>query len=141
MNKEQLRFDPTILILDGKRYIKIVRNGQTKRLILNNIIKRVYCVAGQVTTCQKGHYKGDTSKKPLIIKDLQQYLECEKEDKLLYKMLEKGVVNVARYYYYKIVYIGGQDNNIFNIYKELDIIRAINYKLEGLIMPLRLARV
>ena len=56
-------------------------------------------------------------------------------------MLEKGVVNVARYYYYKIVYMGGQDNNIFNIHKELDIIRAINYKLEGLIMPLRLARV
>jgi len=51
------------------------------------------------------------------------------------------VVNIARYYYYKIVYIGGQDNNIFNIHKELDIIRAINYKLEGLIMPLRLAGV
>ena len=56
-------------------------------------------------------------------------------------MLEKGVVNVARYCYYKIVYIGGQDNNIFNIYKELDIIRAINYRLEGLIMPLRLASI
>ena len=51
------------------------------------------------------------------------------------------MVNMARYYYYKIVYISGQDNNIYNIYKGLDIIRAINYKLEGLIMPLRLARV
>jgi len=49
---------------------------------------------------------------------------------------------VARYYHYKTVYIGGKENNIYNnVYKELDIIRAINYKLEDLIMPLRLARV
>ena len=57
-------------------------------------------------------------------------------------MLEKEVVNMARYYYYKIVYIGGKEDNIYNnIYKGLDIIRAINYKLEDLIMPLKLARV
>ena len=48
---------------------------------------------------------------------------------------------MARYYYYKTVRVGGQDNNIFNIRKELDIIRATNYKLEGLIMPPKLARV
>jgi hypothetical protein len=52
------------------------------------------------------------------------------------------VVNIARYYYYEIVYIGGKEDNICNnVYKGLDIIRAINYKLENLIMPLRLARV
>jgi hypothetical protein len=52
------------------------------------------------------------------------------------------VVNVARYYYYKTVYIGGKEDNIYNnVYKGLDIIRAINYKLEDLIIPLRLARV
>ena len=55
--------------------------------------------------------------------------------------MEKGAVNVARHYYYKIIYIGRQDNNIFNIRKGLDITRATNYKLEGLIMPLRLTRV
>jgi hypothetical protein len=56
--------------------------------------------------------------------------------------MEKEVVNIARYYYYKIVYIGSKENNIYNnIYKGLDIIRAINYKLENLIMPLRLVRV
>ena len=107
INKEQLRFNPTILILDGKRYIKIVRNGQTKRFILNNVIKRARCVAGQAITYQKRYYKGDTFKKPLIIKDLQQYLEREEEGKLLRKILEKGVVNIARYYYYKTIYIGG----------------------------------
>ena len=56
-------------------------------------------------------------------------------------MLEKGVVNMARYYYYKTIYIGRHDNNIFNICKGLNITKAINYKPKGLIMPLRLARV
>jgi hypothetical protein len=27
INEEQLGFNPTILILDGKRYIKVVRNN------------------------------------------------------------------------------------------------------------------
>jgi len=48
---------------------------------------------------------------------------------------------MARYYHYKTIRVSGQDNNIFNIYKGLDIIKAINYKLKGLIMPLRLAKV
>jgi len=48
---------------------------------------------------------------------------------------------MARYYYYKTVRVSGQNDDIFNIYKGLDIIKATNYKLEGLMMPLRLARV
>jgi hypothetical protein len=55
--------------------------------------------------------------------------------------MEKGVVNIARYYYYKTIYIGRKDNNIFNIHKGLDITKATNYKLKGLIMPLRPTRV
>ena len=56
--------------------------------------------------------------------------------------MKKKVVNMARYYHHKIVYIGGKEDNICNnIYKGLDIIKAINYKLEDLIMPLRPARV
>jgi hypothetical protein len=52
------------------------------------------------------------------------------------------VVNIARYYYYKTVYIGGKEDDIYNnIYKGLDIIKAINYKLKDLIIPLRLAKV
>ena len=51
------------------------------------------------------------------------------------------MVNVARYYYYKTVYIGSKEDNICNnVCKGLDIIRATNYKLEDLIMPLRLTR-
>ena len=38
--------------------------------------------------------------------------------------------------------MGSKEDNIYNnVYKGLDIIRAINYKLEDLIMPLRLAKV
>ena len=49
---------------------------------------------------------------------------------------------MARYYYYEIVYIGGKEDNIYNnIYKGLDIIKATNYKLEDLTIPLILARV
>ena len=56
--------------------------------------------------------------------------------------MKKKVVNIARYYYHKIVYIGGKEDNICNnVYKGLDIIRATNYKLKDLIMPLKLAKV
>jgi hypothetical protein len=49
---------------------------------------------------------------------------------------------VARYYYYEIVYMGGKEDNICNnIRKGLDIIKATNYKLEDLIIPLKPARV
>jgi len=48
---------------------------------------------------------------------------------------------MARYYYYRTIYIGRQDNNIFNIYKGLDITKAINYKHKSLIVPLSVARV
>jgi len=52
------------------------------------------------------------------------------------------VVNMARYYHYEIVYMGGKKDNICNnVHKGLNIIRVINYKLEDLIMPLRLAKV
>jgi hypothetical protein len=39
----------------------------------------------------------------LIIKDLWQYPEQEEEGKLLAEAADKGMVNVARYYYYKMV--------------------------------------
>ncbi|OCK98707.1 uncharacterized protein K441DRAFT_542288, partial [Cenococcum geophilum 1.58] len=77
----------------------------------------------------------------IVIKDLWQYPERKEEGKLLCKMLEEEVVNVARYYHYKTVCINRQNNNIYNIRKGLDIIKAIKYKLEGLIMPLKPAGV
>ena len=103
MNEEQFGFDSTILTLDGKQYIEIVCNDQTKHLILDKVIKQAPCIVSQATTCWKAHHKGDT-KTPLVIKNLWQYLECEKEGKLLHKMLEKGVVNIAKYYHDKTVF-------------------------------------
>lgn len=140
MNEEQLGFDPTILTSDGKRYIEIVRNDQTERLILDELIKRARCIAGRATTCWKAHREG-TPKIPLVIKDSWQYPEREEEGKLLHEISEKGVVNVARYYHHKTVRVSGQDDDIFNIRKGLDITKATNYKPEGLMMPPRLAGV
>jgi len=61
---------------------------------------------------------------------------------LLYEVTGKEVINIARYYYYKIVYVGGKEDNIYNnVCKGLDITRVINYKLKDLIMSLRLVRV
>ena len=49
INEEQLRFDPTILILDGKWYIEIVRNDQTKCFIFDKFIKQARYIAGWAT--------------------------------------------------------------------------------------------
>jgi hypothetical protein len=52
------------------------------------------------------------------------------------------VVNIAKYYHHETVYIGGKEDNIYNnVYKGLNIIKTINYKLKDLIMPLRPAKV
>jgi hypothetical protein len=45
-SKEQLGFDPTIIELEGKRYIDIVRNDQRERVFLSELIRRAPCVAG-----------------------------------------------------------------------------------------------
>ena len=142
MNEEQLGFDPTILASDGKRYIKIVRNNQTERLVLDELMKRAPCIVGRATTCWKAHREGDESKMPLVIKDSWQYPEREEEGELLQEATEKEVVNVARYYHHETVRVGGKDDNIRdNVRKELDIARATNYKPEGLMMPLSTSRV
>ena len=51
------------------------------------------------------------------------------------------MINVARYYYHGTVCIGGQDNDIFNICKGLDITKVTNYKPKSLMVPLSIARV
>jgi hypothetical protein len=48
------------------------------------------------------------------------------------------VVNIAKYYHHKTVYVGGKEDNIYNnVYKGLDITKVINYKLKDLMMLLR----
>ncbi|KAL1998638.1 hypothetical protein VTN02DRAFT_5866 [Thermoascus thermophilus] len=91
MNNEQLGYDPTIMSSsDGKRFIKIVRNGQSERLFLDGLMKRAPCVAGRATTCWKAHREGDESNAPLVIKDSWQYPEREEEGKFLQEATKKG---------------------------------------------------
>ena len=52
------------------------------------------------------------------------------------------MVNVARYYYNKTVYVSDKEDDIYNnVYKGLDITKVANYKLESLIMPIKPARI
>ena len=38
MNQEELGFDPTIIIADGRRYIEVEWNSQRERLIIDEVI-------------------------------------------------------------------------------------------------------
>ncbi|GIK06015.1 hypothetical protein Aspvir_010133 [Aspergillus viridinutans] len=130
MNDAQLGYDPTVMSnSDGKRFIDIVRNGQSERLILDSLMKRAPCVAGRATTCWKAHREGDKTNTPLVIKDSWQYPEREEEGKLLAEATEKGVVNVARYYYHETVQVGGKVDDIsYNVRKGLDVTQVTNYR-------------
>ncbi|EGD95586.1 hypothetical protein TESG_03059 [Trichophyton tonsurans CBS 112818] len=104
MTDGQLGFDPTIVTnADGSRYFKIERNGEEERFIIDEVIKRVRYVAGRATTCWKVHRDGDESRTPLVIKASWQYPERDEEGELLREATEKGVVNVARYFYHATV--------------------------------------
>ncbi|KAH0562894.1 hypothetical protein GP486_002516 [Trichoglossum hirsutum] len=125
MNEKQLEFDPTILESDSKRYVDIMRNDKTERLVIVELMKRHSSVAGRVTTCWKAYYDRDESKWILVIKDSWQYPERGEEGKLLCDATEKGVINVVRYYHHKTVHIGGKDDDInSNVQKGLGIMKA-----------------
>ncbi|KAH1971687.1 hypothetical protein KXV98_005361 [Aspergillus fumigatus] len=130
MNNEQLGYDPSIISMsDGRRFIEIIRDGHSERLILDRLMKRAPCIAGRATTCWIAHREGDKSHAPLVIKDPWQYPEREEEGKLLAEPTEKGVVNVARYYYHETVQVGGNLDDIRgNVRKGLDVTQATNYR-------------
>jgi hypothetical protein len=112
LNEEQLGFDPTFITADGTRYIEIERNNRRERLIIEKVMKRAPCIAGRATTCWKAHRDGDDSRKPLVIKDSWQFPEREEEGGLLREATDKGVANVARYYYHETVRVEDQDDDI-----------------------------
>ena len=59
---------------------------------------------------------------------------------MLREATNKGVVNVARYYYHETVHVGGKEDDIRgSIRRDLDITKAINYKPESLMPPLSIA--
>ncbi|KAL4861003.1 hypothetical protein BDV12DRAFT_191375 [Aspergillus spectabilis] len=107
-------FDPTILMSsDGRRYIQIVRDGLSERLVIDKLVRRAQCVAGRAMTCWKAHREGDGADIPLVIKDSWQYPERDEEGKLLREAAAKGVINVARYYYHETIRV--EDGRIADI--------------------------
>ncbi|KAI9036229.1 uncharacterized protein KD926_002197 [Aspergillus affinis] len=129
MNDEQLGYDPSIMLTsNGKRFIEIIRDGQSECLILDSLMKRSPCVAGRATTCWKAYREGDKENAPLVIKDSWQYPERVEEGKLLAEATERGVVNVARYYYHETVQVGRNVDDIRgNVRKGLDVTQGTNY--------------
>ncbi|KAL7778319.1 hypothetical protein CFE70_004998 [Pyrenophora teres f. teres 0-1] len=128
MSKEQLGFDPTIIIDGDKRYIEIERENGKERLIIERVVQRVRYVAGRATTCWVAHKDGDP-KTPLVIKDSWQYPEREEEGELLREAAKAQVVNVARYYYHETVRVGAKDDTVCgNVRRGLDVTKGIRYR-------------
>ncbi|OJD21394.1 hypothetical protein ACJ73_07263 [Blastomyces percursus] len=137
MNEEQLGFDPTVITADGARYIRIEQDGREERLIIDEVVRRAAYVSGRGTTCWKTHRDGDESRTTLVVKESWQHPERDEEGELLREATEKGVVNVARYYYHETVQVGGKDDDIRDcVRRGLDITTASNYKSTGSRPPL-----
>ncbi|KAH6883929.1 serine/threonine-protein kinase Sgk2 [Thelonectria olida] len=135
MNEDGLGFDPTIITSDGERYIEIERDGQTQRIIIDEVMKRAPCIAGRATTCWKAHCKEDPQT-PLVIKDSWQYTDQDEEGILVQEATENGVVNVARYYHHETVRVRGADDDVrSNVRKGLDITKATNYRPGRPVLP------
>lgn len=123
MNNEQLGYDPTIVKSGTQRYIKVHRDGQTERLILDQLIFRQPCIVGRATTCWKAHRDGDDgeTRQIFVIKDSWQYPERNEEGLMLQEATVKGVANMAKYYHHEVVQVGGIDDDIrSNVRKGLD---------------------
>ncbi|KAF6802168.1 serine threonine-protein kinase sgk2 [Colletotrichum sojae] len=128
MDEEALGLDPTIMASDNKRFIEIKRNGSTERIVIDEVILRARCVAGRAATCWKAHPEGHPET-PLVIKDSWQYPERDEEGDLLCEVMDKGVVNVARYYHHETVQVHKTDDDIWNNVRHgLDITLATNYR-------------
>ncbi|KAL2826014.1 hypothetical protein BJY01DRAFT_151358 [Aspergillus pseudoustus] len=126
MNDKQLGYDPSIKPSpDGARFIEITRNGNTERLILDELMKRSSCVAGRATTCWKAHREGSERKEVLVVKDSWQYPERDEEGALLKEALDCGVTNVARHYFHETVRIDGYpDDTLTGIRRSIDLSKA-----------------
>ncbi|PWY68937.1 hypothetical protein BO94DRAFT_426743, partial [Aspergillus sclerotioniger CBS 115572] len=97
--------DPTVTTKDGQRYIEIDKDGQIERLVIDGLITRAPC-AGRATACWKAHREEDPGA-PLVIKDSWQDMTHD-EGEFLREATDKGVVNVARYYYHATVQVHGE---------------------------------
>ncbi|TIC97167.1 hypothetical protein CH35J_006569 [Colletotrichum higginsianum] len=128
MDEDALGFDPTVMTLNGERFIEIERNGSMEKIVIDGIILRARCVAGRATTCWKAHPEGHPETL-LIVKDSWQYPERNEEGDLLREVADKGVINVARYYHHETVHVHEANDDVWNnIRHGLDITTATNYR-------------
>jgi len=128
MSEEEVGFDPTIMTVQGQRFIEIERDGTTERLILDGVMKRARCIAGRATTCWKAH-RDEYPDALLVVKDSWQYPERDDEGGLLREATDKGAVYVARYYHHETVRVRNADDDIQNnVRKGLDVTKATNYQ-------------
>ncbi|OTB13531.1 hypothetical protein K445DRAFT_320070 [Daldinia sp. EC12] len=135
MDEKSLGFDPTFVPLNGGRYIDIIRNGTPERIVINEVMTRMPCIAGRASTCWKAHPEEDPST-TLVIKDSWQYPERDVEGELLREVTEKGVCNVARYYHHETVYVNDNADDVqHGIRNGLDITKASNYSAQSLNTP------
>ncbi|KAK0717641.1 hypothetical protein B0T26DRAFT_812360 [Lasiosphaeria miniovina] len=109
MDEEQLGFDPTIITTAGERYTEITRDGQTERLIIDELMQP--------------HRAGDPQTL-LVTKDSWQYSERQ-EGQLLDEATRRGVVNVARYYRHETVHVRRKEDDVrHNVRGGLDVTTA-----------------
>ncbi|KAK7398159.1 hypothetical protein QQX98_012466 [Neonectria punicea] len=128
MSEEELGFDPTIRTTNYEKFIEIERNGSKQRVIIDGVMLRARCIAGRATTCWRAHPEGHPETL-LVIKDSWQYPERDEEGELLHEVTDKGVINVARYYYHETVQVRGMDDDIRNNVRQgLDMATALNYR-------------
>lgn len=126
--EEELVFDPTVITANNKQFIEIIRNGTQERIVIDELMTRVGCIAGRATTCWKAHPEEDPST-TLVIKDSWQYPERDEEGELFREVTRLGVRNVARYYHHETIFVNGNVDDIHHgIRKGLDITKASNYR-------------
>ena len=113
MNDEQLGFDSDLMEVDGKRFVKINRDGKEERLIITETLRdHATCIAGRATTCWKAYREGDNSKKPLVVKESWQYVNRPEEGELIRKTAAAGVTNISQYYHHETVFFNGKEDYV-----------------------------
>ena len=113
MNNEQLGFDSDLMEVNGKRFLKINRDGKEERLIITETLRaHAACIAGRATTCWKAYREGDDSKKPLVVKDSWQYVNRPEEGELIRKAAAEGVTNISQYYHHETVLFNGKEDYV-----------------------------
>ncbi|OTB04510.1 hypothetical protein M426DRAFT_58388 [Hypoxylon sp. CI-4A] len=136
IKESELGFDSTIVRENKMQYVDIIRDSTRERIVIDEFMGRVRCIAGRATTCWKAHPEGKPSM-TLVMKDSWQYPEREEEGELLLEVTRKGVSNVARYYHHETVRLpnGDVDDIRHGIRKGLDITKASNYRSQHLDLP------